>query len=128
MAYDRVELREIDTELHKLSHTLAGGMEKKIELVQFMQDCMACFDKVEGCMREGDDKVKAAVLQKLSEFGGVLEANMDELCKVSGRTEEEISAFVENPDNYTQDVWSAIQRAHLKFTSRKKRRARKTIE
>ena len=122
MADEKTGIREIDAELQKLTNTLAAGKEKKIELVQFMQDCASLFEKVEGCMLEGDAREKELVSRKLAELGSALEGDIEELCKLCGKTEEEIGAYLENPDNYTSDAWSAIQRANRKIVSAKKRK------
>jgi predicted Fe-S protein YdhL (DUF1289 family) len=118
-------VKEFEAELEKLSRTLSSGREKKIDLVEFMHECTVLFDKIDACLRDGDTREKDIVFRKLKEMNGHLESDLQGLSKECGKTEDEISAYIENPDNYTQDVWAAILKARKRILSERQRKSRK---
>ncbi len=102
-------------EMEKLKQSLSKGRERQIDLIEFMQSCTVFFEGIESSLREGNTLEKDMVFRKLRELNGVVEGDVQRLCKESGKSEEEIALFVENPDNYAQETWQAIQKAHRRI-------------
>lgn len=125
MSLEKGGCAEFETDLERVNKTLSVGKEKKIDLIEFMQDCTALFEKIEICLRQGSARDKELVYRKLQELAAGLEKDIDDLCKQCGKGEEDISAYVENPDNFSQDTWLAIQKANRRILSGKQRKARR---
>lgn len=118
-------MKQFESEIDNLVVMLAKGREKRIDLVEFMQECGLLFDSIEICLREGDTREKDTLFRKLKELNSHLDSDIQDLCKQCGKTEEEISAYIENPDSYSTETWSAIQKMHRRILSDTKKRKKR---
>lgn len=122
MSLEKHGAAEFEVELERLTQALMFGKENKMDLVAFMHDAIVVFEKAEASLRIGSPREKELVYRKLQELGSLVEKNIETVSKETGKTEEEMSAYVENPDNFTQDAWAAIQKANRQILIRKKRK------
>jgi len=113
---------DFEGELNKIMKTLSSGRTQKIDLVEFMQDCTDFFEKAGSALRMGNAREKEIAVRKFKELAGMVEKDIQSVSRESGKTEEEMAGYIENPDNFSSETWSAIQRANKKILSDRRRK------
>lgn len=122
MAFSKYDQGDYGAELQTLTQAIVSGKEKKIDLILFMQDCISLFEKFDNCIQSGNLREKEVFYRKIKELGQKVDEEIVILTQESGKDEEEISAYVENPDNYSSEVWASIQKAHRRIIKPRKRK------
>jgi|GEM_PF-6615909 len=96
--------------IKKLEDALASGKTKKIDLMEFMQNCQGIFEECERCLEFDSARGKEDLLKDLMALQETLESDVESLSKETGKTAEQLFAYVENPDNFPQDTWQIMQK------------------
>ncbi len=117
---------DFDEEMKKLEAVIERGKEQKIDLVDFMQECTQVFEKVATTTESGSGRQRQELLTALANAQEVLDREMEEVCKESGKGYEEVLAFVENPNNFSQDTWEVLQKTSRRLMPGKGKKKRST--
>ena len=103
--------------IEKLEEMLSNGKQQKIDLLEFMQSSQLLFDECKVCLGSGSAREKEEMLKDLLSLQQILEKDVESLAKESGKTAEQLQAYVENPDNFSQEAWQAMQKTWRRITS-----------
>jgi hypothetical protein len=114
--------------IEKLEEMLSNGKQQKIDLLEFMQSSQLLFDECKVCLESGTAREKEEMLKDLLAVQQILEKDVESLAKESGKSAEQLQAYVENPDNFSQDAWQVMQKTWRRITSIKLKKKKSSHE
>ncbi len=115
-------MAEIRGMVDKLGQILANGKLQKIDLLDFMQKCQILFEECGECLESGTAREKEELLKDLLSTQETLESDIESLSKETGRTQEQMLSYTENPDNFPEEAWQTMQKTWRRITAIKTRK------
>ena len=85
--------------------------EKEGHLQEVFEDSIEYFERFKHVMLNGTKEEKKEAVKKVMMLKKKIEEETQHVCKKTGMTPEELTAFSNNPENFSQDQWNAIEGA-----------------
>lgn len=102
-------MEEEFSRLMKLFQEAAEG--KEVNLEELFKEALNFFVSIKECMTKGTPEEKQAGLQMVTRMHQEMTKASKRIAEKAGMTEEQLSAFSENPSNFTKEQWALLQKS-----------------
>jgi hypothetical protein len=103
-------------EFSRLLALFADGAEgKPVNLQQIFAESLVFFEHLNEQIKNGTPEEKKEALRMMNEMYAEMIKETKKICDKTGLTEEQLNAFSENPNNFSQEQWKGIQEAKEKI-------------
>lgn len=104
-------------EFSRLMSLFADGAEgKPISLEQVFHESQVFFEHLNDRLKNGTPEEKKDALRMMNEMYAEMIKETKKICEKTGLSEDQLSAFSENPSNFSQEQWKGIQEAKEKMS------------
>ncbi len=108
----------MNDELKKIIEFFEMEPEEKSEhLEDVFSNTVEFFDRFKYTLENGSAEEKKQVVEDVLKLQEKLQIQTDEMCKSMDMSEDELKEFAQNPENFTEEEWEAIQDAKIKLES-----------
>jgi hypothetical protein len=89
--------------------------EKEGRLQEVFEDSVEYFERFKYVMLNGSKEEKKEAVKKVMMLKKKIEEETQRVCEKTGMTPEQLADFSNNPKNFSEDQWSAIEGAKKKL-------------
>lgn len=109
-------------EFDRLMKVFAERQEgKHIDLNEMLRQALGFFNELkEAFLNAKTEQEKKEIMNMVNQMYAVLISQSKQIIQSSGMTNEEIAAYVQNPDNFTTDQWKLMQSTREQIQSSSK--------
>jgi len=108
----------IKDEFNHLMNLFAQGADgQPINLEEVFKQSFAFFDHLNIQLQKGSQEEKKEALMMMSEMYTQMMQETKKICEKTGMSEEQLSSYAENPNNFSPEQWASIQEARNKMLS-----------
>ena len=89
--------------------------EKETRLQEVFEDSVEYFERFKYVMLNGTKEEKKEAVKKVMTLKKRIEEETKRVCEKTGMTPEQLAAYSNNPKNFSDDQWNAIEGAKKKL-------------
>ena len=108
----------LQDEFDRLMNLFAQAADgQPVNLDDIFKQAFAFFDSLNARLKEGTEEDKKEALAMMSRMYAQMMMHTKKIAEKTGMTEDQLSAYSENPSNFTPEQWASIQAARNKMLS-----------
>ncbi|MBS0629832.1 MAG: hypothetical protein JSS30_06375 [Verrucomicrobia bacterium] len=98
----------IRKEYERLLGLLSQG--ERVKLEEVLQEAVVFFETLRKEFPNADKETREEMVQMMTQLHSKLQEVAKTTAEASGMTEEELTAYAENPSNFTPEQWQLVQK------------------
>ena len=108
----------LQDEFDRLMNLFAQAADgQPVNLDDIFKEAFAFFDSLSVRLKTGTEEDKKEALAMMSRMYAQMMMHTKKIAEKTGMTEDQLSAYSENPSNFTPEQWASIQAARNKMLS-----------
>jgi len=97
-------------EFNRLSQLFHGAAEgKEVNLEEVFKESLQFFEHLKEQIAKGSPEDKMQAIQMMTQMYQQMMAETKRITEKSGMTEAQLTAFAENPANFSKEQWASLQ-------------------
>jgi len=102
----------MEDKINNIKELFSNFQELTPESVEkIVGETLKVFSEIMGKLNSSDEKERTEALAMATELRETLEKQAKEAMKAAGMDEEELQAFLSNPQNFSSEEWGSLQQA-----------------
>lgn len=91
--------------------------EKEVRLKEVFEDSVEYFERFKYVMLNGTPEEKKKAVERVMILKKKIEEETQRVCEKTGMTPDQLAAYSNDPENFTEEQWAAIEESKKKLDS-----------